>query len=244
MKAIAYYRVSTVSQGRSGLGLEAQRHAVQQLAARCGMSLLAEFTEIETGRRDDRSVLDNALARAKLTDATLVIAKLDRLSRNAAFLLTLRDSGARFLAADVPDANDLTIGVLAVIAQAEREMTSRRTTEALGAIKQKIARGEPHHSSRSGRPVSKLGNPRAEDAFGEYAGDLTLARRARALQAAARYKALSPIIAAIVSSGHTKPSAVAEELNRQGIATARGARWHASTAARYMAAEAAWNWRS
>lgn len=239
MKAIAYYRVSTASQGRSGLGLEAQRHAVQQLAVRRGLSLLAEFTEVETGRRDDRPVLRKALARAKLTDATLVIAKLDRLSRNAAFLLTMRDSGARFLAADVPDANDLTIGVLAVIAQAEREMISRRTTEALAAIKQKIARGEPHHSSRSGRAVTALGNPRAEDALGKFAGDLTLARRARVRQTAARQRELSPIIASIVAAGHSKPSAVAEELNRQGIATARGARWHASTAARYMAAAAA-----
>jgi DNA invertase Pin-like site-specific DNA recombinase len=134
MKAIAYYRVSTASQGRSGLGLDAQRHAVQQLAVQRGLSLLAEFTEVETGRRDDRPVLKKALARAKLTEATLVIAKLDRLSRNAAFLLTLRDSGARFLAADVPDANDLTIGVLAVIAQAEREMISRRSATAQRAF--------------------------------------------------------------------------------------------------------------
>lgn len=236
MKAIAYYRVSTASQGRSGLGLDAQRHAVQQLAMRRGMSILAEFTEVETGRRDDRPVLKKALARAKLTEATLVIAKLDRLSRNAAFLLTLRDSGARFLAADVPDANDLTIGVLAVIAQAEREMISRRTTEALAAIKHKIARGETHLSSRSGRPVKGLGNPRAEGALGRYAGDLTLARRARARRTAIRYRELAPVVAAIMAAGHTKASAVAAELKRQGIATARGANWHPSTAARYIGA--------
>tara|TARA_R110002124_G_scaffold159007_2_gene326195 strand:- start:1330 stop:2100 length:771 start_codon:yes stop_codon:yes gene_type:complete len=239
MKAIAYYRVSTASQGRSGLGLDAQRHAVQQLAMQRGLSILAEFTEVETGRRDDRPVLKKALARAKLTEATLVIAKLDRLSRNAAFLLTLRDSGARFLAADIPDANDLTIGVLAVISQAEREMISRRTTEALAAIKHKIARGEIHLSSRSGRPVTALGNPHAEGALGRYAGNLTLARRANARRTAARYRELAPIVAAIMSAGHTKPSAVAAELNRQGIATVRGAKWHASTAGRLIAARVA-----
>jgi DNA invertase Pin-like site-specific DNA recombinase len=202
------------------------------------MAILAEFTEVETGRRADRPVLKEALARSKITGAILVIAKLDRLSRNAAFLLTLRESGARFLAADVPDANDLTIGVLAVIAQAEREMISRRTTEALAAIKQKIARGEAYVSVRSGRPVKALGNPKAEVALGRFSGDLTLARRARAQRTATRHRDLAPIIAAIISAGHTKPSAVAAELNRQGIATARGAQWHASTASRYMATAA------
>ena len=114
MKAVAYYRVSTIGQGRSGLGLEAQRIAVEALANQRNLNLLAEFTEVESGKRNNRPVLSQALLHARITNAVLVIAKLDRLSRNAAFLLTLRDSGVRFLAADVPDANDLTIGVLAV----------------------------------------------------------------------------------------------------------------------------------
>lgn len=108
MKAVAYYRVSTAAQGRSGLGLEAQKAAVADLARQREMTTLAEFTEVESGKRNDRPVLAQALHHARITNATLVIAKLDRLSRNAAFLLTLRDSGVRFLAADVPDANDLT----------------------------------------------------------------------------------------------------------------------------------------
>jgi hypothetical protein len=116
-KAVAYVRVSTVEQGRSGLGLDAQRAAVRSIAAQRGLTLLAEFTEVESGKRNDRPELIKALHHAKITGAVLVIAKLDRLSRNAAFLLTLRDSGVRFLAADIPDANDLTIGVLAVVAQ-------------------------------------------------------------------------------------------------------------------------------
>ena len=117
MKAVAYYRVSTAAQGRSGLGLDAQKAAVADLARQRDLTLLAEFTEVESGKRNDRPTLAQAMHHARITNAVLVIAKLDRLSRNAAFLLTLRDSGVRFLAADVPDANDLTIGVLAVIAQ-------------------------------------------------------------------------------------------------------------------------------
>ena len=151
MKAVAYYRVSTAAQGRSGLGLEAQKLAVAEVTAHRQLAILAEFTEVESGKRSDRPELVKALRHAKLTGSVLVIAKLDRLSRNAAFLLTLRDSGVRFLAADIPDANDLTIGVLAVIAQAEREAISRRTTEALAAVKSRIAQNGFHISERSGR---------------------------------------------------------------------------------------------
>jgi len=125
-KAVAYYRVSTAAQGRSGLGLDAQKVAVKAVAAERHLTILMEFTEIESGKNNDRPQLQQALKHAQLTGAVLVIAKLDRLSRNAAFLLTLRDSGVKFLAADIPNANDLTIGVLAVIAQAEREATHIR----------------------------------------------------------------------------------------------------------------------
>lgn len=179
MKAVAYYRVSTAAQGRSGLGIEAQKAAVADLARQPEMTMLAEFTEVEGGKRNDRPVLAQALRHARITNAILVIAKLDRLSRNAAFLLTLRDSGVRFLAADEPAANDLTIGVLAVIAQAEREAISRRTKDALAAIKQKTDRGEVHLSVRTGRTVHRLVNPKREQALGERAGDLSVARAAR-----------------------------------------------------------------
>ncbi len=229
MKAVAYYRVSTAAQGRSGLGLEAQKAAVADLARQREMTMLAEFTEVESGKRNDRPVLARALHHARITNATLVIAKLDRLSRNAAFLLTLRDSGVRFLAADVPDANDLTIGVLAVIAQAEREAISRRTKEALAAIKQKTDRGEVHVSARTGRAVRHLGNPRREQALGEKAGDLTLARAAKALRARARATDISAAVRVIKDAGHTSLYAIAAELNRQGINGPRGGSWHPST---------------
>src|SRR5690606_17923709 len=121
MKIVSYLRVSTAKQGRSGLGLEAQREAIEAYARHRGASVLQTFTEIESGKINARPELDKAIHLAKVTGATLVIAKLDRLSRNAAFLLALRDSGVRFVAADMPDANELTVGIMALVAQQERE---------------------------------------------------------------------------------------------------------------------------
>jgi DNA invertase Pin-like site-specific DNA recombinase len=111
--------------GGEGLGLEAQRKVIEEFAASRGAEVLARFTEVESGRKTDRPELAKALHLAKVTGATLVIAKLDRLSRNAAFLLALRDSGVRFVAVDMPEANDLTVGIMALVAQAEREAISR-----------------------------------------------------------------------------------------------------------------------
>ena len=123
---VAYERVSTARQGQSGLGLEAQRKTIEEFADSKGASLIGRFTEVESGKRADRPELQKAFDLTRLTGATLVIAKLDRLSRNAAFLLTLRDGGVRFIACDMPEANDLTVGVMALV-----EAISRRTKEAL-----------------------------------------------------------------------------------------------------------------
>ncbi|PJN93980.1 resolvase, partial [Amaricoccus sp. HAR-UPW-R2A-40] len=144
MRIIGYERVSTARQGASGLGLAAQRQAIDGFAVARNSTLLARFTEVESGRNPDRPELAKALHLARVTRATLVIAKLDRLSRNAAFLLTLRDSGVRFAAVDLPEANDLTVGIMALVVQAEGEAISKRTKEALA-----VARG---------RGV-RLGNP-------------------------------------------------------------------------------------
>src|SRR5688572_18826794 len=118
---VAYYRVSTAQQGRSGLGLEAQRSAVMEYLNGGSWKLAGEFVEVESGKRDDRPELMKALALCELTGATLVVAKLDRLSRNVAFLATLQESGVPFVAADMPQANELTIHILAAVAQAERK---------------------------------------------------------------------------------------------------------------------------
>src|SRR6202045_4658165 len=138
-KFVAYFRVSTERQGKSGLGLEAQRESVMNYLDGGRWTLVAEFTEIESGKRNDRPELERTLAACKKQKAKLVIAKLDRLSRNLAFIATLTDSGVEFVAVDNPHANKLTIHILAAVAQHEREIISARTSAALKAAK---ARGK------------------------------------------------------------------------------------------------------
>jgi DNA invertase Pin-like site-specific DNA recombinase len=123
-KFVAYFRVSTDRQGKSGLGLEAQRETVLNYLDGGRWTLIAEFTEIESGKRNDRPELEKALAACKKQRAKLVIAKLDRLSRNLAFIATLMDSGVEFIAVDNPHANKLTVHILAAVAQHEREIIS------------------------------------------------------------------------------------------------------------------------
>ena len=113
-KYVAYYRVSTAKQGASGLGLEAQRASVHSYT-RSAESIIAEYTEVESGKHDNREQLHAAISHAQRSSATLVIAKLDRLSRNAGFIFALRDSGVDFICADMPEANTLTIGIFATI---------------------------------------------------------------------------------------------------------------------------------
>lgn len=235
VKAVAYYRVSTAAQGRSGLGLDAQRAAVADVAAGRGLAIIAEFTEVESGGRNDRPKLAQALHHAKVTGGVLVIAKLDRLSRNAAFLLTLRDSGVRFLAADIPDANDVTIGVLAVIAQAEREAISQRTRDALRAVRSRLATGESYVSRRSGRLISRLGNPNGATAL-RIAGRGSVAALAVIKTRADQHAAdLGPVVQRLQTSGVRSLGKLAAALNDEGMRTPRGGRWHASSVRNLLA---------
>ena len=210
---VAYYRVSTAQQGRSGLGLAAQREAVRlfldgNAAGPRPGALAEEFTEIESGKNADRPQLARALDACRLTGAVLVIAKLDRLSRDAHFLLGLEKAGVEFVAADMPNANRLTVRLMAVIAQEEREMISARTKAALAAAK---ARGKKLGGNRGGPKV-----------------DPALGRAARSRAAADYTRQVGPIaLAAWQAAGEPKGSygQVAAVLTARGIRTPRGGQW-------------------
>ena len=176
-----------------------------------GAAVLARLTEVESGNRADRPELAKALHLAKVTGATLVIAKLDRLPRNAAFLLALRDSGVRFVAVDMPEANDLTVGIMALVAQAEREAISRRIKEALAVAK---ARGV------------KLGNPNGAASLRRAGKGGVALWNAVAANADAIASDLAAVVADIRAAGHVSLRAVAAELALRGIRTRRGGRWH------------------
>lgn len=151
-----YYRVSTQKQGASGLGLEAQQAAVHAFV-QDPAQLLTEYVEVESGKKNQRPQLLAAIAAARQVGSTLLIAKLDRLSRNAGFILTLRDSGVEFVCCDMPDANTLTVGLFAVLAQHERETISKRTKDALAAKKARGGQlGTPANLTDASRHQSLL----------------------------------------------------------------------------------------
>lgn len=213
---VTYYRVSTQRQGRSGLGLEAQRTAVRAYLEAHGGKELATFTEVESGKRNDRPQLDAAKRRCRQTRATLLVAKLDRLSRNAAFLLSLKGAGVRFVAADMPDMNETVVGVLAVIAQHEREAISERTKAALAAAK---ARG------------IRLGNPRLRAGTRHSAA---VASAANAERARTRAAELRDVIEEARAAGRKSLRAIAAYLDGLGITTARGSAWTAVAVQRVL----------
>jgi DNA invertase Pin-like site-specific DNA recombinase len=217
-KVIAYYRVSTAKQGRSGLGIEAQKNAVGEFITVRSAHLIGEFVEVESGKVDRRPQLEAALAHCELTGATLIVAKLDRLSRNVAFLAALQDSGARFLAVDMPEANELTIHIMAAVAQAERKAISKRTREALAAAK---ARGVKLGGLRNNPADLRLG-PAASVAI----------RKRNAEQRAAKVRAQ---IDSIRGNGAALSlRAIAAALNEMAIMTPRGGHWTASQVKRVL----------
>ena len=202
-KFIAYFRVSTDRQGKSGLGLEAQREAVMNYLNGGRWTLIGEFTEIESGKRSDRPQLAAALAACKKQKAKLVIAKLDRLSRNLAFIAALMESGVEFVAVDNPHATKLTVHILAAVAEHERDLISERTKAALAAAK---ARGKVL-GSKNIAEVGRLG---------------VAAVKANARRFAANVR---PIIEEIMKAGATSHNAIAQQLNARNVKTARGGTW-------------------
>jgi len=202
-KFVAYFRVSTDRQGKSGLGLEAQREAIMNYLDGGRWTLIKEFTEVESGKRNGRPELVKALAACKRQKAKLVIAKLDRLGRNLAFIATLKESGVEFVAVDNPHANELTVHFLAAVAQHEREMISERSKAALLAAK------------RRGR---RLGNPNLPEAA--KCGVAALKANAKRFAANVR-----PIIDEIIAAGAKSHNAIAAKLNERNVPTARGGVW-------------------
>jgi DNA invertase Pin-like site-specific DNA recombinase len=217
MKIVTYIRVSTEKQGRSGLGLEAQRAAIAAYAKTADAVTVAEFQEVESGRNNARPELEKALRAARVHGAKLVIAKLDRLSRNAAFLLKLQDSGADFTACDMPNASPFTVGIMAVLAQQESAMIGERTRAAMQAKK---AQGATFGNPNGAEPLRRAGKGNAAACEAQRAAALS-----RAID-------LSDILEDVEAAGHTTLAAIASELNQRGIKTARGGRWHPNSIAR------------
>jgi len=212
-KFIAYYRVSTDKQGRSGLGLEAQQRAVRDHLGSNGWELIAEYTEVESGKKNARPKLDTALAQCRREKATLVIAKLDRLSRNAAFLMALREASVDIRAVDMPEANKFIFGIMALVAEHERDQVSIRTIAALAAAKARgVKLGSPDPSK--GRAVAAEVN------------------REKATRFAAN---VLPVVREIQESGATSLRAIAKALNARGVQTARRGRWGPQAVANVIA---------
>ena len=210
---IAYLRVSTKRQGESGLGLEAQRQAVAQYLNGGAWKLLGEFVEVESGKKSARVQLAAALDRCKLTGATLLVAKMDRLSRNLHFLTGLRDSGVKFLAVDNPEANSLSINIMASVAQYEGEAISARTKAALAvASARRKAAGEDSLGGK--RPGQRINPQIGRDAIQRYAAEF--AARVRPTAQALRAEGLSL-------------RQIAAKLTEDGVQTPRKKAWSAVT---------------
>lgn len=212
---VAYFRVSTDKQGKSGLGLEAQEFSVMSWLNGGQWELLEKFVELESGKRhDNRPQLAKALDLCRRRKATLVIAKLDRLTRNAAFLGNLLESEVKFVAVDNPHATPLTIRILAAVAQEEREQISKRTKAALEAKKARGGKLGFANPKRAGLSATEAAKRRGKEIS-----------RTAALFAANTL----PVIDSVRAAGISTLSGIAAALNARGVPTPRGTRWYATT---------------
>jgi len=222
---IAYYRVSTKQQGDSGLGLEAQQAAVESYARQTGARILASYREVESGKLAERPELAKALAHARRNKATLVVAKLDRLARNVAFLSALMQAGVDFVCCDNPHANKLTIHILAAVAEDEAERISARTKAALQAAK---ARGVKLGSARPGH---WKGHEKAR--LDGLARGRVVAAKVASKAATEAYSDLAPLMAQWRTEGMTL-TGIASKLNSEGHQTRRGRPWNPVQVARVL----------
>ncbi len=222
---VAYYRVSTAKQGTSGLGLAGQATAVEEYARQHGKAIVGRYTEVESGKLASRPELARALAHARRSGCTLVVAKLDRLSRNVAFLSSVMDSGCEFAAADMPAANKFMLHVMAAVAEHEAKAISDRTKAALAAAK---ARGTLLGSARPGHwdgheDARLAGLEKAREASG------------KAISAKAReaYADLAPVMLQWRTEGLTLKQ-IGDRLNSEGHTTRRGKPWNQVQVARVL----------
>ena len=204
-KAVPYYRVSSVQQGQSGLGLEAQRKSVQDFAKSNGLLIVKEFIEVESGRKNDRPVLQEALKACKKHKATLLIARLDRLARNVLFVTKLLTSKVEFIAVDMPLANKFMVQMMAVFAEYEWDQISTRTHLALQAAKRNGVKLGTY-----GKNVLSRKNRHEADLFAQR---------------------MAPVILKLQANGFKSLRQISAELNRLQIPTYRGVgfQWHATT---------------
>jgi DNA invertase Pin-like site-specific DNA recombinase len=217
-KFIAYYRVSTDKQKRSGLGLEAQKQAVRTYLDGGKWRLVGEFKETESGKRNDRPELAKALALCRVHGATLIIAKLDRLARNVHFISGLMESKVEFTAVDFPTANRLTVHILAAVAEHEAQMISERTKAALAAAK---ARG-----------VVLGCRTRRIAAYAKQGSAMGIVARQRIAQK--RTADIRPVIEEIQAAGATSLRQIASALNERHIPAPNGGVWHPNTVSRIL----------
>jgi DNA invertase Pin-like site-specific DNA recombinase len=212
-KFISYLRVSTQRQGQSGLGLEAQRKAVTDYLNGGNWELVAEFVEIESGKKTDRPQLAAALEACRKHKATLIIAKLDRLARSVSFIASMMDGNVEFTAVDFPQANRLTLHILAAVAEHEREAISARTKAALAAASargKKLGWSNPSRAEEQ-RQATARANAAVSSQASRFAGNVL------------------PIVAQVRAAGVTTLAGIADALNARGIHTARGGKWYATT---------------
>jgi DNA invertase Pin-like site-specific DNA recombinase len=210
---VPYFRVSTDQQGRSGLGLDAQRRAVGDYLRTVGGQALDEFIEVESGRRGDRPALQRALALARRRKATLLVATLDRLARNTHFITSLQQSGVSFRAVDMPQANEFMVQILAAVAEYEARLISERTKAGLASARARGVRlGKPENLARGNHAAARE-------------------QAARADGVAARMR---PVIAALRAEGHTTIRAIVRQLHERGYQTERGSEWHPTTVSRLL----------
>ncbi|MBV5317804.1 MAG: recombinase family protein [Desulfobulbaceae bacterium] len=224
---VIYFRVSTDKQGKSGLGLEAQRATVMNYLNGGAHEIVATYTEIESGGKNDRAELQKAIRDCRLKGAKLIVAKLDRLSRDLEFIAALQKSAVKFVIAEMPDATELTIHIYAAMAQHERKLISQRTKDALAVAK---ANGQIKGQGFFGNPCLRNGE-RVPGSGGPVAA--AKATAAKIVKADAFAMEIAQVVKDLVVGGESLRE-IADGLNNAGYRTAKGGEWHATSVKRIL----------